>query len=81
MPRSLADYLMIRYACSCKFRDHSLSVSWAVFPRAHTGDNDPLFLSDTFDVKVDSTNWAVQQLPRSSFRPSISGKAIILGFS
>lgn len=56
MPRSLADYLMIRYVRTCKFRDHNLFVSWAVFLRAHTRDNDPLFLSDTFDMKVDSTN-------------------------
>ena len=56
MPRSLANYLMIRYARSYKFRGHSLFVLWAVFLQAHTGGNGLLFLSDTSDVKVNSTN-------------------------
>ena len=39
-----------------QIRDRSLIFSWAVFLQVHTGDNDLSFLSDTFDVKVDSTN-------------------------
>ena len=39
-----------------QIRDRSLLASWAVFLRAHTGDNDLSLLFDTFDVKVDSTN-------------------------